>query len=376
MSVDQPSPLTLIASQFEIDGELLEAAPFGSGHINDTYLALYRGPAGPARFVHQRINPQVFRQPELVMENVQRVTQHTRAWVAQNGGDPQRQAMNLVPARDGRLFVRDEQGGVWRTYLYVEGSCTYDTPPNLNAVYQAAHAFGRFQHMLADLPGQRLHETIPNFHHTPQRLSAFLTAVEADRANRAATARAEIDFLLARQELASAVTDRLTSGELPERVTHNDTKINNVLFDAHNGQALCVIDLDTVMPGSALYDFGDMVRTGAARSAEDEPDASLAGLDLELFTQLARGYVRATRDLLTLAELETLALGARLIAYEQALRFLGDYLNDDIYYKIHRPLHNLQRARTQVRLLADMEAQREAMETIIQRCTTEDTPHD
>ncbi len=368
MTNDPTHFLAEIAPEFHIEGRLVGAAPHGSGHINDTYLAVYHTPRGTERFIHQRINHNVFKQPELLMENIRRVTDYAREQIRAAGGNPEREAMTLVPTREGGDFTRDSAGGYWRTYLYVDGTRTYDTAPDLHAVYEAAYAFGAFQKLVAGLPGGRLHETIPNFHHTRKRFEAFLGAVQADAAGRAAGVKEEIDFLLKREADASVVVDLLAQGRLPERVTHNDTKINNVLFDGSSGRALCVIDLDTVMPGSALYDFGDMVRAGAARGAEDEPDPAKAGFDLSLFTQLARGYVSAVRDFLTLAEIELLAFAAKLITYEQALRFLGDYLNGDTYYKIHRPQHNLERARTQIRMLQEMEDQMGLMEAIIDRC--------
>lgn len=372
MTTNHLSLLAEIANRFQIEGDLLDAAPYGSGHINDTYLATYRTPGGTARYIHQRINPHVFKKPEQVMENIRRVSEHARAQILASGGDPRRETLTLVPARDGRMFTVDSDGGTWRAYHFVDGTRTYDTAPNLHAVYQAAHAFGSFQRLLASLPGERLHETIINFHHTRQRFSAFVEALQADSANRAAGVKREVNFLLKREADASIVVDLLAQGRLPERVTHNDTKINNVLFDEATGQALCVIDLDTVMPGSALYDFGDMVRAGAARSAEDEPETAKAGLDIALFTQLARGYVHAARDFLTPAEFELLAFAGKLITYEQALRFLGDYLNGDTYYKIHRPDHNLDRARTQIKLITEMEKQMGVMEAIIDRCRNEE----
>jgi Ser/Thr protein kinase RdoA (MazF antagonist) len=364
--------LAEIAGQFQIDGQFIGGAPHGSGHINDTYLAVYHASNGTVRFIHQRINPNVFKHPEQVMENIQRVSLHAREQILSSGGDPLRETLTLVPARDGRMFCQDVDGGTWRTYHFVERTRTYDIAPNLHAVHEAAHAFGSFQQMLSGLPGQRLHETIPNFHHTRRRFEAFAGAVQTDPAGRAASVKNEIEFLLKREADASIVVDLLAQGRLPERVTHNDTKINNVLFDQSSGEALCVIDLDTVMPGSALYDFGDMVRAGAARAAEDDPDTARAGFDLGMFTQLARGYVRAARGFLTPGEIELLAFSGKLITYEQALRFLGDYLNGDIYYKIHHPQHNLERTRTQIKMLAEMEEQMGLMEAIIDRCRNEE----
>ncbi len=364
--------LAHIGQRFEIDGQYIEAEPYGNGHINDTYLATYRTASETARFVHQRINHHVFHCPDQLMENILRVLTHIRTQVEASGGDPSREALTLLPAREGGYAIQDAEGYTWRTYRNIERARSYDAAPNLHAIFEAAFAFGRFQRQLADLPGARLHESIPDFHHTRKRFAAFQLAVQSDAANRAAGVRAEIDFLCKREADASVVVDLLAQGRLPERVTHNDTKINNVLIDEQSGRGVCVIDLDTVMPGSALYDFGDMVRAGAARSAEDEPDAAKSGFDLGLFTQLARGYVRAARDFLTPAEFELLAFSAKLITYEQALHFLGDYLNGDVYYKTRRGSHNLEHARTQIKMLAEMEEQMGLMEAIIERCKKEE----
>ena len=231
MPIEMTHHIAHIARSFQIDGNLMGAAPHGSGHINDTYLAVYRTPGGTARYIHQRINHNVFKLPELVMENIQRVTDHAREQIRRAGGDPLRELMNLVPAVDGRFFTRDAEGNYWRTYLYVDGTRTYDTTPDLHAVYEASYAFGAFQKLVSSLPGARLHETIPNFHQTRKRFDAFVQAVKNDAANRAAGVKTEIDFLLKREADASVVVDLLAQGRLPERVTHNDTKINNVLFD-------------------------------------------------------------------------------------------------------------------------------------------------
>ncbi|MBI4928777.1 MAG: aminoglycoside phosphotransferase family protein [Anaerolineae bacterium] len=362
--------LSIIASLFDLPGPIEQIEPYGSGHIHDTF----RVSTGASDTILQRVNTQVFRQPEQVMENITRVLEHARTKILAEGGDAARETLRLVPARDGAVFVRDEQGGFWRMFHFIAGTRVFDSAPNLHAVYQAAYAFGRFQQRMADLPGSRLHETIPNFHHTRLRLEAFQAAVRDDPQCRAAGACAEIEILLRREPDAAVVVDLLEQRRLPERVTHNDTKINNVLFDATGQKALAVIDLDTVMPGSVLYDFGDMVRTGAVRGAEDEPDLSAVDFDPGLFTQLARGYVHAVRELITPAESELLAFSAKLITYEQALRFLGDYLSGDVYYKIHRPQHNLERARTQIKLMTQMEEQMGLLEAIVVRCLNEKTP--
>jgi len=357
-----------IAHQFQIDGELIEARPHGSGHINDTFLGWYKTRHGPKRFVHQRINHNVFKQPEKLMENIERVTAYARQRIIEKGGDPERETLTLVPARDGKSFYRTAEGEYWRTYVFIDGARTYEIVEDLRHVYSAAKAFGNFQRLLDSLPGERLHETIPDFHHTHKRFEAFKQAVEKDAANRAKTVRSEIEFYLKREAIASLAIDRLKNGQLPERITHNDTKLNNVLIDNLNGDGVCVIDLDTMMPGSALYDFGDLVRMGTATAAEDEVDLSRVGVDLNMFNWLTRGYLDATRDFLTAQEGDLLVFAGQLITFEQGIRFLADYLNGDIYYKIHRPDHNLDRTRTQLKMLQEMEAKQDEMEAIIRRC--------
>lgn len=360
--------LRAIASQFKTQGDFIEAFPFGNGHINDTYQARYRTPKGEEKYILQRINHNVFKEPDKVMENIERVTRYGREQVLAAGGDSSRRMLALVPAQSGASFYRDDHANTWRVYDFVHGATLFENPPDLRVLYSAAKVFGEFQKLLAGLPGERLHETIPNFHHTRKRFEVFQEAVQADRANRALQVKADIDFILKRETDTSVVVDLLAQGRLPERVTHNDTKINNVLIDGESGEGLCVIDLDTVMPGSSLYDFGDMVRTGAATALEDEHNTDLAGINIELFIQLARGYSDAVRDLLIPVEWDLLAFACKLITFEQAIRFLGDYLNQDVYYKIKRPNHNLDRARTQIKMVADMEENMGLMEAIVERC--------
>jgi len=362
--------LAEVISQFQIDGRLIEVAPHGTGHINDTYASRFDTPRGQRRYVHQRINTRVFREPEKLMENVERVTRHLREKIAAAGGDPQRETLNLVPALDGRPFHHDERDNIWRTYLFIEGARTYDVVENLDHVYSAARAFGEFQRMVSDLPGPRLHETIPHFHHTPRRLEAFEEAVGRDAAGRAAQVSDEIDFVRRRADQTCVLIDLLEQGKMPERITHNDTKLNNVMIDDTTGHGICVIDLDTVMPGLVGYDFGDAVRLGANPAAEDERDLSKVCIDLEMFERLARGYLDATRDVLTAEEIDHLAFSAMLITFEIGVRFLTDHLAGDEYFKVHRPGHNLDRCRTQFTMVADMEAKADRMAAIIDRYRT------
>jgi len=357
--------LALVASRFQLGGRFLDAAPHGSGHINDTYASRVATPQGVRRYVHQRINTNIFRQPEQLMDNVVRVTRHLGRKIAEAGGNPQREALTVVPALDGRPYWKNEAGNFWRTYLFIEGARSYDIPPAPEAVYEAARAFGRFQRLLSELAGPRLNETIPYFHDTPRRMAAFDQALAADVANRAASARREIEFAQAHRAEAGRLVDLLAAGKVPERITHNDTKFNNAMLDDRTGRGVCVIDLDTVMPGLAMSDFGDAVRTGATPAAEDERDLSRVVCDLEMFDRLACGYLEEAGWFLTPAETAELAFSARLITFEIGLRFLTDYLAGDVYFKIHRPSQNHDRARAQFALVADMERKAAEMEAIV-----------
>lgn len=362
-----PDEVAGVLGHFQLSGRLLEVAPYGSGHIHDTYASVFRGDAGPVRYIHQRINHHVFPEPEKVMANIERVTTFARQRILAAGGDPNRETLTLLPAADGRSFYQAPTGDYWRTYVFIEGARTYEQVEDLRHVYSAARAFGRFQRLLSDLPGERLHETIPYFHHTRRRFETFLAVLERDPYHRAALARPEIAFILAREAETAVIVDHLAAGRLPERVTHNDTKLDNVMIDAVTGEGVCIIDLDTVMPGSALYDFGDAVRIGASSAAEDEKDLDKVGIDLALFDRLTHGYLDATRDFLIPAEIDFLAFAAELITLECGMRFLTDFLEGDIYFKIRRPGHNLDRCRTQLKMVAAMERQRQAMEAIIER---------
>jgi hypothetical protein len=365
MTGDTRHDLRAIAAHFRTGGEVRGVRPFGTGHINDTYVCEVASGTSPRRFVLQRINHLVFTRPEQVMENVGRVTAHIRRKVEEAGGDPSRRTLSFVQSCEGALWHRNEAGNYWRMYVMVEQARTYDTVERPEHVKAASRAFGEFMRMLADLGGPPLHDTIPGFHDTKKRFRAFGDAVQRDRANRAASARDMIEFASRREGQAGVLVELLAQGKLPERVTHNDTKLNNVLIDERSGEGICVIDLDTVMPGSALYDFGDMVRVAANLGAEDERDLSKVGLNLERFEELTTGYLEGAGELLTDAEVERLAFSAGLITFEQGLRFLTDYLEGDPYYKVHRENHNLERCRAQFALLADMERRADRMESIV-----------
>jgi hypothetical protein len=351
-----------IVRQFQIEGELSAITAYGSGHINDTYCAVF-GQAGiPVRFILQRINTAIFKSPVTLMENIQHVTSHLAAKLA---GEPdgERRVLTLIPARDGQVWHVDADGGYWRAYRFIEGACAYDAVESPRQAFQAAKAFGEFQKLLVDLPLPRLHDTIPGFHNTPKRFAAFEDAVSADVANRAVNARAGIEFAFTRQPIVSVLLD----AALPERITHNDTKFNNVLLDDATGEAICVIDLDTVMPGLALHDFGDMVRTTTSTAMEDEQDLSRVAMQFPMFEALLRGYLSSTGSFLTKKENAHLASAGKLITFEQGLRFLTDYLAGDAYYKVHREGQNLDRCRTQFKLLESIEQQEEQMNLLINK---------
>ncbi len=358
-----------IGRNFQVEGAFHEAAPFGSGHINDTYRARYDHAGTPRDYLHQRINHHVFKSPEKVMENMQKVTAHIWDKLRQAGeADPARRCLRLIPMPEGGLLHKDADGNYWRTMDCISGVQTYDTVQQPRQAYQAARAFGRFQRLLLDFPASDLHDTIPDFHHTPRRFERFLEVLEADPAGRAASIPGEIQFLRAHQAETARLLDLHAAGELPLRVTHNDTKLNNVLFDGDTGEGICVVDLDTVMPGLALYDFGDLVRTAATTAAEDEADLDRVRMDLSLFRELVRGYLDAVGGALEEAEVRNLAFSARLITLEIGMRFLTDHLEGDIYFKIHRDGHNLDRARNQFALVRSMEAQAREMELIVEEC--------
>lgn len=358
--------LTEIFREFAIDGDLVQSRYLKVGHINDTFLVEAQGKRGSHQFIFQRINHLVFPDPEKLMDNFQKITQHLRAKLEQiPGHDPDRETLNLVPSRLGRYYHRTPAGEYWRAYRFVGNAHILNVASRPEQAFEAGKAFGCFQRLLADLPAVSLHETIPFFHHTPRRLTRFKETLAADPCRRAALAEDAIAFVLERAAMAPVVTDGLECGRLPLRVTHNDTKINNVLFDDRTGKAICVIDLDTTMPGSALYDFGDMVRTTTCRAEEDETDLSRVKIEMDLFSSLAEGYLQEAGGFLSPAEVDLLAFSGRLITFTIGLRFLTDFLAGDVYFRTSRSGHNLDRARAQFALVKSMEEKAEEMEECI-----------
>ena len=353
--------LHAITSQFELTDEI---TPYGDGHINDTYATTASAP----RYILQRINNNVFKRPDQVMENIEKVTAHMRKKIIEAGGDPTRETLTVIPTLEGKSYYKDENGNYFRMYRFIENATTYNSVEKIEHFYEAARAFGRFQKLLADFPAEQLHETIVDFHNTGARVEQLKEAIANDKAGRLASVQEEVKFALDRAPQATWVTDRIASGEIPLRVTHNDTKLNNIMIDDNTGKAICVIDLDTVMPGSLLYDYGDSLRFGSNAAAEDETDLSKVYCRTDLFEAFTRGFTEEMKDCLAPAEWELLAFSARLLTYECGIRFLADYLNGDTYFKIHRPDHNLDRCRSQFKLVADMEARSEELEAIVRAC--------
>lgn len=351
-----------------INGTLVQQSPYGNGHINDTFLLRYEtADHSEKKYILQRMNHDIFRNPPLLMENIVHVTDHLRGIIRSRGGDPERETLNVLKTRDGASFFRDSGGSYWRVFPFIERSVCLEKVRNAKDFYDSAVAFGSFQKMLADFPAGTLHETIPNFHNTSSRFRDFRAAVQSGDRERAALARTEIAFALDRESETAVLTALLDAGALPLRVTHNDTKLNNILFDADTGKALCIIDLDTVMPGLSLYDFGDSIRFGASTGDEDEPDLDKVSLDLSLFEAFTKGYLEGCAGSLTAKEIEMLPMGAKLMTYECGIRFLADFLTGDTYFKVHRENHNLDRARTQFKLVADMEAKWDQMKAIVEK---------
>ena len=348
-----------ILSAFDLEGRVLCCEPYGEGHINSTYHVTTDAPHD---YILQRINTTVFPDAELLMRNVDLVTGHLR-----RKGLDNRHVLTLVPARNGALFCRDDQGDCYRLVEFVQGGLCLQAPRDATDFEQSGAAFGQFQMQLSDFDASLLGETIPHFHDTPRRFQTLHAAIERDALGRAAGVQREIDFALAREARAAGLVDALAKGEIPLRVTHNDTKLNNVILDAATMEPLCVIDLDTVMPGAAAYDFGDSIRFGANTAAEDECDLSLVSLSLPLFEAYAHGFLGACGAHLTEAEKQSLQLGSWMMTMECGARFLTDYLDGDVYFSIHRPEHNLDRCRTQFALAADMERKQAEMDAIIRR---------
>lgn len=346
-----------ICSQFDVYTDINN---YGNGHINDTYLCK----TDPG-FILQRINTDIFKNPAELMENIANVTEHIKKKVSEAGGNPDRETLILIKTRDGENLYKADDKNYFRMYKYVPDTETVEIPEHPEQMYKTGKAFGKFQRMLDDFEASKLYETIVDFHNTPVRVEQLTTAVSKNASGRLSSVRAEVNFAMEYAKYADCVVKEIAKGTVPLRVTHNDTKLNNVLFDKNTGEGICVIDLDTVMPGSALYDFGDALRFGASTGAEDETNLSKIEFDLDMFEAFAKGFLEETASCLTEKEIELLPLSALLLTYECGTRFLADHINGDTYFKIHRENHNLDRARTQFKLVADIESKLDRMAEII-----------
>ena len=354
--------------QFRYEGVLIDERPYGSGHINDTYLLTFEiADMGPIKVILQRMNKNIFTKPIELMENILNVTSYLRKKIIENGGDPDRETLNVIRTVDDMPYFVDSEGEYWRSYKFITDATSYDQVESPEDFYQSAVAFGNFQRLLAEYPAETLHETIEGFHDTKARFQVFKKAVEDDVCGRAASVQKEIQFVLEHEHLANVFADLLEKKEIPLRVTHNDTKLNNIMIDNKTRKGICVIDLDTVMPGLAMNDFGDSIRFGASTATEDEQDLSKVSCDMELFDLYAKGFIEGCGGKLTEKEIDLMPTGAMVMTFECGMRFLTDYLQGDTYFKIHRENHNLDRCRTQFKLVKDMEAKWDTMREIIDK---------
>ena len=356
-----------VIQKFNFFGKLKSALPYGMGHINDTFEVIFdNGNGSENHYILQRINHHVFKHPVEVMSNIQLVTDHLRSKVVEQGGDPSRETLNLAKTHDGDTLFCTEAGNYWRAYHFIDRTRSYQVPEKIEHVTNAGYAFGNFLCLLADFPTTKLVDTIPEFHNTIKRYKTFLQVLQVDIHGRVKDVSDEITFLLERADDMAVLVNAQEQGTLPERVTHNDTKFNNVMIDVETGKGICVIDLDTVMPGLSLYDFGDAIRSITNTGEEDEPDLTKVHFNLDYFRHFTEGFASATCDILTEKEIEYLPFSAKLITMEIGMRFLTDYLDGDNYFKIHYPKHNVDRCRTQFRLVEEMEEQMGTMTDIVE----------
>lgn len=358
--------LTSIVNDFSIYGDFIDAKPFGNGHINGTFLSRWNQAGITIRYLHQRINTIAFPHPMEVMDNIHRVTSHILKKL-DGLPDKSQRTPQVVPARNGDLFVRDEKGGWWRTYLFIDGVVTREMAENPDQARLLGQAVGKFQKLLADLPGPRLFDSFPNFHNMIFRYVQFDEALRNDVCNRAKEIAGETAFMKENRTRAEMLVHKVKEGKIPERICHNDTKMNNILFNEDMSEGICVTDLDTVMPGTVLYDVGDLIRTVATRAAEDETDLSKIKFDSSYFQALIEGYLFEAVSFLTDEEIAYIPEAGRYITHIMAVRFLTDYLNGDIYYKIKHPRHNLDRCRNQIALIREMDAQWDAITEIVKK---------
>ena len=356
-----------ILNSFPISGNIVSVTPYGNGHINTTLKVLSECDGVEKEYILQKINKNVFKSPEKLMANYVGVTEFIRKKAILSGADPDREALCVIHAKDGKSFFIDSNGDYWRLTLFIKDSVCYDKVERAEQFYDSARAFGNFQRILSDYPADTLYETIPNFHNTPDRFSKFISAVEADVCGRASEVAEDIAFVKEREEFAKTLETAHSEGRLPLKVTHNDTKLNNILFDKYSSKAICVVDLDTIMPGYSVNDFGDSIRFGATTASEDEADLSKVNFDIDLYEVYVRGFIKGAKDGLSRGELELLPIGAIMMTYECGMRFLTDYLEGDTYFRTSRPKQNLDRARNQFKLVRDMEEKLDEMQEIVNK---------
>lgn len=370
MAIPAENTLQEVFAAYDLGGEVVGALRYGKGHINDTFCAYVQTPEGDClRFILQRMSAVAFHYPDQLMKNIVGVTDYLRTMIEQDGGDATRETMQVLRTKTGETYFTDSQNGAWRVYPFVENTICYQTAEKPELFYAAARAFGKFQYMLRDYPADTLFETIEKFHDTENRLANFEKALAADKLGRAKDAAEEIAFVKAHADDCGVCLRALREGKLPLRVTHNDTKLNNILIDKDSGEGVCVIDLDTVMPGLSVNDFGDSIRFGANHSAEDERDLSKVNFDIDLFDIYTKGFLEGAHGALTTEELQYLPWGAKLMTLECGMRFLTDYLEGDVYFHTTREGQNLDRCRTQFKLVRDMEQQWQDMQTVVSKYT-------
>ena len=353
---------------FQHDGTLVSAVTYGNGHINNTFLLTFENEDGSnQKTILQQMNKNVFQKPVELMENIMNVTSYLQEIIIKNGGDSKRETLNVFPAKDGRPYYIDSAGEYWRAYRFIDDAICYEKVDCPDDFYQSGFSFGNFQKLLAEYPAETLHETISGFHDTRARFQVFKQAVEEDVCGRASQVQPEIEFVLQHEHLANVFSEMMDREELPLRVTHNDTKLNNIMIDKKTKKGICVIDLDTVMPGLAMNDFGDSIRFGASTAAEDEQDLDKVSCSMELYEAYTKGFIEGCGGRLTEKEIDLMPMGAQVMTYECGMRFLTDYLQGDVYFKTHREGQNLDRCRTQFKLVEDKEKKWDTMCEIVQK---------
>ena len=356
-----------LLSNFDINGEFISCEPYGSGLINRTYVAVYSVNDKRKRFIVQRINTNLFKNVDGLMNNIKLVTEFNRNEIIKRGGDPDRESLTLVYTKNGAAYYRTEEGDCYRVYVFIEDAKGYDVVEKPEHFYQSAVAFGKFAQLLDRFDSTQLFEVLPDFHNTVKRFDNLKKSLAADKFNRAADVKAEIDFALKHENIVGNIVNLLESGKMPSRVTHNDTKLNNVLIDTRTDKAVCVIDLDTMMPGSICYDFGDSIRFGCNPCLEDTPETEKVVFNMPLFETYTEGYLSVFGKTITDVERELLPMGAILMTYECGIRFLTDYLDGDVYFRHTREKQNVDRTRTQFKLVSDMESRIDEMHKIVEK---------